>query len=93
MSNPSRRRLAAIDDPLESAPSAPLVRPHRAPSEEMPALFVRLPAHQADALARAAFELRAHKRELVSALVARYVDPYSEEGLRVLRELLEAHRR
>jgi hypothetical protein len=37
----------------------------------MPALFVRLPTDQADALSRAAFELRAHKRELVSALVGR----------------------
>lgn len=77
-----RRRLASIDDPCES-PRAPRAPRQAAPfSEQMPALFVRLPTEQADALARAAFELRAHKRELVSALLARYVDPYSEEGSR-----------
>ncbi len=31
-------------------------------------------------------------RELVSALLGRYVDPYSEEGLQALRELLADHR-
>ena len=54
------RRLAAIYDPFE-LPRGPAARPTgEAAIGEMPALFVWLPTGQSDALARAAFELRAH---------------------------------
>jgi hypothetical protein len=36
--------------------------------------------------------VHAHKRELVAALVARYVDPYTERGMRELASLLDEHR-
>ena len=41
------------------------------------ALFVRVPAEQAERLDRAAFELGRSKQELVSGLLERYVDPDS----------------
>jgi excisionase family DNA binding protein len=50
-------------------------------------LYVRLPASEAEKLDRAAFELGAHKRDLVAGLVARYVDPDSPDGLHALRRL------
>jgi excisionase family DNA binding protein len=56
-------------------------------------LFVRLPAAQADKLARAAFELGTSKKSLVSALVARYVDPDDEAGLRDLQATAGGSRR
>ncbi|MDQ3741595.1 MAG: hypothetical protein M3389_11710 [Actinomycetota bacterium] len=84
------RRLSAVDDPLElggaSGPTPP------ASSRQLPALFVRLPVAQSDALARAAFELKVHKRELVAALVGRYVAS-TPEGLAALRELVDDFRR
>jgi len=87
-----RRKLIAVDDPLAfgspattSAPRAP------EPSRDLPALFVRLPVAQFDALARAAFELKLHKRELVAALVARHVDT-TADGLAALRELVDDYR-
>ena len=90
-----RRKLTAIDDPLafgEPAGSAPApARPASSP-RELSALFVRLPVAEFDALARAAFELKVHKRELVAALVARYVET-SPGGLAALRELVDEHRR
>lgn len=92
MTGSARRRLAAIDDPLDSSAEPRSIRQERPPSEQLPALFVRLPTAHADALARAAFELRAHKRELVAALIARYVDPSTETGLRELSALLEEYR-
>ncbi|HSJ73967.1 MAG TPA: helix-turn-helix domain-containing protein [Miltoncostaeaceae bacterium] len=51
------------------------------------ALFVRIPAEDAERLDRAAFELKASKQDLVAGLVARYVDPGSAEGLESLRGL------
>jgi hypothetical protein len=51
-------------------------------------LFVRLPVEQTESLARAAFELRVHRRELVAALVARYVAA-TPEGLAALRPLVD----
>jgi excisionase family DNA binding protein len=51
------------------------------------ALYVRLPVAEAAKLDRAAFELKAAKQDLVTGLVARYVDPASPEGLEQLREL------
>ena len=88
-----RRKLIAVDDPLafdspEPGPAARAAEPPR----DLPALFVRLPVAQFDALARAAFELKLHKRELVAALVARHVDT-TPDGLATLRELVEDHRR
>ena len=52
---------------------------------EMTALYVRLPAPEAEKLDRAAFELRAPKREIVTRLVERFVDPSSPAGLALLR--------
>ena len=51
------------------------------------ALYVRIPTAEAEKLDRAAFELKAAKQDLVSGLVARYVDPSSAAGLAALREL------
>src|SRR4051794_25613681 len=44
-------------------------------------LFVRIPHAQADKLDRAAFELGAHKQDLIAGLVDRYVDPSSPTAL------------
>lgn len=57
------------------------------------ALYVRLPVAEAAKLDRAAFELRTAKQDLVTGLVARYVDPGSQEGLDYLRQLAGAVRR
>jgi hypothetical protein len=54
---------------------------------ETSALFVRIPRGEAEKLDRAAFELKAPKRDLVAALVARYVDPSTAAGLDSLRAL------
>ena len=51
------------------------------------ALFVRVPAEDAERLDRAAFALKASKQDLVAGLLARYVDPGSPEGLASLRGL------
>jgi excisionase family DNA binding protein len=50
-------------------------------------LFVRIPASEAEKLDRAAFELKTPKQDLVSGLVARYVDP-SPKGLASLRRTI-----
>ena len=86
-----RRQLLAIDDPLDIDTARP-VEPQapRAIDRELRALYVRLPTAEFDDLARAAFELGAHKRELVGALIRVYVNPHSEDGLAGLRELLAA---
>ena len=55
-------------------------------------LFVRIPAAEAEKLDRAAFELRTPKQDLVSGLVARYVDPGSPKGLASLRRLCAGKR-
>ena len=55
---------------------------HRTP------LYVRLPSAQAERLDRAAFELKASKQDIVSGLIARYVDPGSTDRLR--RVVIEA---
>ncbi len=59
--------------------------PRRRPDTS--ALFVRIPTAEADKLDRAAFELKAAKQDLVTGLVARYVDPSSPTGLEALRHL------
>lgn len=83
----ARRKLAAIDDPLFSAPAT---RP-TAREKRTAALYVELPVEQWDALARAAFELRTHKRLIVAALIAEHVDATNEEGRARLHDLLEAN--
>jgi excisionase family DNA binding protein len=45
-------------------------------------LFVRLPAAQADKLDQASHQLKIAKKDLVSALVARHVDPQKLDNLR-----------
>lgn len=54
---------------------------------EREALFVRIPTSEAQRLDRAAFELKLSKQDIVSALVARYVDPSTPGGLDALRAL------
>ena len=51
-------------------------------------LYVRLPQAQAERLDRAAFELKASKQDIVSGLIARYVDPGATDRLR--RVVIEA---
>src|SRR5919198_654327 len=45
-------------------------------------LFVRIPAAQADKLDQASHQLKIAKKDLVSALVARHVDPQKLDSLR-----------
>ena len=45
-------------------------------------LFVRIPAAQADKLDQASHQLKIAKKDLVSALVARHVDPQKLDNLR-----------
>ena len=89
-----RRKLTAVDNPLPfDAPAEVPPRPARPPNpRELPALFVRLPVDEFETLARAAFELKVHKRELVAALIGRYVAT-TPEGLAALRELVDDFRR
>jgi excisionase family DNA binding protein len=54
------------------------------------ALYVRLPAAEASKLDRAAFELKAAKQDLVTGLIASYVDPATAAGLEALGQLLGA---
>jgi hypothetical protein len=89
MSARPRRKLTAIDDPLFAAPkAAPGLSPE---AKRTAALYVELPIEQWDVLARAAFELRTHKRRIVAALIAEYVDVTTEQGHERLTRLLEAH--
>ena len=57
------------------------------PPQSRTGLFVRIPASEAEKLDRAAFELKTPKQDLVSGLVARYVDP-SPSGLASLRRTI-----
>jgi excisionase family DNA binding protein len=57
------------------------------------ALYVRLPQRAADTLDRAAEALGTNKKELVTTLVSRYLDPDNPEGLESLREHAAAQRR
>jgi excisionase family DNA binding protein len=50
-------------------------------------LYVRLPPHEARKLDRAAHAVGAPKKDLVAGLVARYVDPDSDDGLDALARL------
>ena len=51
-------------------------------------LYVRLPSAHAERLDRAAFELKASKQDIVTGLIARYVDPAETDRLR--RVVVEA---
>ena len=105
MTQRQRRKLTAVDDPLAStadgsrtaAPQPPGATPEerspRASGPDRQALFVRLPATEAESLARAAFELRLHKREIVAALIARHVDASTDAGLASVRAEVEEYRR
>jgi excisionase family DNA binding protein len=55
-------------------------------------LFVRIPSAEAEKLDRAAFELKTPKQDLVSGLVARYVDPGSPRALANLQRLSGSRR-
>ena len=57
------------------------------PKPQTTGLFVRIPHSAAEKLDRAAFELKTSKQELVTGLLARYVDPGSAGGLEQLRQL------
>jgi hypothetical protein len=83
-----RRKPTAIDDPLLTGgrPAKP------APSaKRTAALYVELPIEQWGALATAAFELRTHKRTLIAALIARYVDATTEECRERMAQLVASH--
>jgi len=54
------------------------------------ALFVRLPDDQARLLDRAATVVSAHKKDLISGLVARHVDPDTPQGIEALRAIAAA---
>lgn len=79
---PVRQRAEEPSAEPEPHVSRPVLRSERR------ALFVRLSVGEADAVARAAFELGVAKQELIGALVRRYVDARSPEGLAALREML-----
>jgi excisionase family DNA binding protein len=49
------------------------------PDESSTPVFVRLPAAEADRLDRASHELKLSKRDLVTALVSRYLEPLAQE--------------
>jgi excisionase family DNA binding protein len=53
-------------------------------------LFVRLPDAQAKRLDRAAAAVPARKKDLISGLLARHLDPDTPEGLQQLRDMAEA---
>jgi excisionase family DNA binding protein len=56
------------------------------------ALYVRLPAGEAEKLDRAAQALGIHKKDLVAGLVSRYVDPDTQRGLGELDKLATPRR-
>ena len=57
-------------------------------SEQSSPLFVRLPTAAADRLERAAFALGASKKDVVTALLRRHVDPDSADALASLRRVV-----
>src|SRR5262245_29085488 len=59
--------------------------PKKLPPES--ALFVRLPASEAEKLDRAAEALGVRKKDLVAGLLSKYVDPDSRKGLSALGSL------
>lgn len=98
----ARRKLTALDDPLGAPPApappatttrppAPVRRRDAHAPDDVQSLFVRVPAAQGESLARAAFELRLHKQEIVAALIARYVET-SAEGLDAVLALVNEYK-
>ena len=61
--------------------------PRRTADSPHAALYVRLPADEARKLDRAAHAVGAPKKDIVAGLVARYVDPDTDDGLAALRRL------
>ncbi len=53
-------------------------------------LFVRLPGEQARLLDRAAAAVSAHKKDLISGLLARHVDPDTPQGIAALHDIAAA---
>jgi len=68
-------------------------RPAQRGAQPTSALFVRIPAEQAQRLDRAAFELKLPKQRLISGLLERYVDPDSADSLFALAGADEGARR
>lgn len=66
-------------------PESPTPTRRPPPNERTAAVFVRVPAPDAERLDRAAFILKAPKREIISALLHRYVDPDDPAALAALR--------
>jgi len=60
---------------------------HGANRRDQTGVFVRLPTDQVRLLDRAAAAVPARKKDLISGLLARHVDPDSPEGLEALREI------
>lgn len=85
-----RRRLLSVDDPLEprELSTSAGARTVRGQQAGLRALYVRLAPAEYDAVARAAFELGVHKRELIAALIRHHVNPTTPEGLSTLQQLL-----
>ncbi len=71
----------------------PVHRPAQRGAQATSALFVRIPAEQAQRLDRAAFELKLPKQRLISGLLERYVDPDSADSLVALSGAEEGARR
>jgi excisionase family DNA binding protein len=74
----TRRRY--LDIYIDMSPRRTTAAPHTP-------LYVRLPAGEARKLDRAAHAVGAAKKDLVAGLVARYVDPDTDDGLAALRRL------
>ncbi len=88
----ARRKLVAIDDPLALRPAASEPgRPARGVSNRTAALYVQLPIAQSESLRRAAFELRVHKRVIVAALIAAYVETGSAARLASLEGTIDQY--
>ncbi len=62
-------------------------------AEQTRAVFMRIPTPEADRLDRAAFELKTPKRDIVTTLLARYVDPDDPAALAALTGPGEGRRR
>jgi len=60
-------------------------------SNNTQAVYVRLPAAEAEKLDQAAYALRLSKRDLITSLVARHVDPASPSSLRALGRGVASH--
>jgi len=65
---------------------------HEANRPDQTGVFFRLPTEQARLLDRAAAAIPARKKDLISGLLARHVDPDSPEGLEALREIAVSSR-